>query len=298
LDPTALADAFETHRDLLWGLSYRMTGSPADADDVVQDTFLRAIHRPPVDLESPLRPWLVTVAANLAKDLLRRRRSRPYPGIWLPGPAGLEPAAERAEVPQERFDLLESGSYSFLVALEDLTPQQRAVFLLREVFDHSVQETAAVMGISESNVKVTLLRARKVLKRPGYPTTRKWTLTERALQRFQEALAAQDLEALESLFVPGAKACGDGGGVYLSAEVPLVGAAAIARFFLAMAQQGPALRLGLRELNGLPAQVGAWDVHPSGPRAPRWALLLEVDAAGDITWLRVVFAPRKLHAVS
>ncbi|WP_257306251.1 sigma-70 family RNA polymerase sigma factor [Geothrix campi] len=298
MDSTALAEAFEAHRKLLWGLSYRMTGSPADADDVVQETFLRALKRPPADQESPLRPWLAAIAVNLSKDLLRRRKSRPYPGVWLPGPVEWDTSDYVIEAPQEHFDLLETGSYSFLVALEDLSPQQRAVFLLREVFDHSVDETARLLGISESNVKVTLHRARKVLKRPSYPTSRKRELTGRALRRFQEALATQDLETLESLFTPDAKACGDGGGIYASAEIPILGARAIAQFFLLIAQQDPSMRLQLREINGLPAQVGERDVPETGPRAPRWVLLVEVDAEGRIAWVRSVLAPRKLTRIS
>ncbi len=296
--PSALTQAFENHRKLLWGVSYRMTGSPADADDVVQETFLRAIQRPPADQASTLRPWLVTIAVNLSKDLLRRRRSRSYPGIWLPGPVEWEAAAPVVEAPQERFDLLEAGSYAFLVALEDLSPQQRAVFLLREVFDHSVEETARVLGMSESNVKVTLHRARKALKRPSYPTARRWELTERALRRFQEALAAQDLGALEALFAPDAKACGDGGGVYASVGIPILGGSAIARFFLSIARQGPPMRLALRQVNSLPAQLGEWDVPEAGPRAPRWVMLIDVDDQGRICWIRSVLAPQKLTGIS
>ncbi|HEV3142185.1 MAG TPA: sigma-70 family RNA polymerase sigma factor, partial [Vicinamibacterales bacterium] len=77
---------YAEHRQFLWGVSYRMTGSAADADDVVQDTFVRAMQRPPRRTEDPLRPWLVKVALNLSRDLLRRRRRREYVGPWLPSP--------------------------------------------------------------------------------------------------------------------------------------------------------------------------------------------------------------------
>jgi RNA polymerase sigma-70 factor (ECF subfamily) len=297
MDATVLAEAFESHRSLLWGLSYRMTGCPADAEDVVQETFIRALQRPPRDLDAPLRPWLVTVALNLAKDLLRHRRSQAYPGIWLPGPAALEPGAVAVDPPQERFDLLESGSYAFLIALERFTPQQRAVFLLREVFDHSVEETAKALGITAANVKVTLHRARKALQRPAYPSAQRRELTQSALLRFQEALAHQDLPALEALFAPEAQACGDGGGVYATGKVPIAGGSAIARFFLNLARQGPIPRLALRTLNGLPTQVGEWEVPGEGPIAPRWALNLDVDEAGRILWVRAISAPRKLGAI-
>lgn len=298
MDNATLTEAFESHRSLLWGLSYRMTGCPADAEDVVQETFIRALQRPPKDLGKPLRPWLVTVALNLAKDMLRHRRSQAYPGIWLPGPAELEPEAVAVDPPQEGFDLLESGSYSFLVALEGLTPQQRAVFLLREVFEHSGEETAKVLGISVANVKVTLHRAHKALPRPPYPTARRRELTERALLRFQDALVRQDLQALEALFAPEAKGCGDGGGVYPTGKVPILGGGTLARFFLNLARMGPAPHITLRVLNGLPAQVGVWEVPDTGPLAPRWVLILEVDEIGRIQWVRAISAPRKLQAIA
>lgn len=300
MEATFLAEAFESHRSLLWGLCYRMTGCPADAEDIVQETFIRALQQPPKDTEAPLRPWLVTVALNLARDLLRRRRSHAYPGIWLPGPAELEPEAMAMAMaiapPQEGFDLLETGSYAFLVALEKLTPQQRAVFLLREVFDHSGEDAAKVLGITVVNVKVTLHRARKALQRPAYPTLRHRDLTERALMRFQEALEHQDLQALEALFAPGAMACGDGGGVFASGRLPVIGGAALARFFLRLARQRPSPRLTLRNLNGLPTQVAERDVPETGSLALRWALTLEVDAEGRILWVRTILAPRKLTA--
>ena len=297
MEAAVLAESFEAHRRLLWDLSYRMTGSPADAEDLVQETYLRALERPPKDATAPLKPWLVAVAVNLAKDLLRRRRARAYPGIWLPGPAPLEPEALAMDPPQTGFDLLESGSYAFLVALEKLTPQQRGVFLLREVFDHSVGDTATALGLSEANVKVTLHRAKKALVRPAYPSKAQRELTRHALAAFQEALAAQDLAALEALFAPEVRACGDGGGVYAAAKVPVVGAAAVARFFLGLAKAGSALRCEVRLLNGLPAQVVAWE--PAAPHiAPLGTLHLEVDAAGRILWIRAVTAPRKLAALA
>ncbi|WP_243294698.1 sigma-70 family RNA polymerase sigma factor [Geothrix mesophila] len=296
MEAALLTEAFEAHRRLLWSLSYRMTGCVADAEDVVQETYLRALERPPRDTAAPLKPWLVAVAVNLAKDLLRRRHAQTYPGIWLPGPAPLEVEAPAVAPPQEGFDLLESGSYAFLVALEKLTPQQRAVFLLREVFDHSVEETATALGLSAANVKVALHRAKKALQRPAYPSKARRELTQRALMAFQEALAKQDLAALEALFAPNVKACGDGGGVYAAGKAPIVGAAAVAHFFAGLPKLGAGLRLELRELNGLPTQVGTW-TPANAQVAPRWTLHLDVDEEGRILWLRAVAAPHKLTAL-
>src|SRR5687767_12106876 len=142
---TELSSVFTAHQRDLWALLYRMTGSVADADDLLQETFARAIERPPPRLDLPMKPWLARVALNLARDHLRARRRVQYYGPWLPMP--LETTEETSPPsfdpgPEWRYDLLESVSFAFLLALEALTPSQRAVLLLRDVFDYSVRETA------------------------------------------------------------------------------------------------------------------------------------------------------------
>ena len=129
-------------------MSYRLTGSVEDAEEIVQDTFTRAIERPPPRTDKPWRPWLVRVAVNLSLDALRRRKRRRYPGPWLPVPLSeseaLEPlqrrVAEPAEGPEARYALRESATFAFLAALEALSPRQRAVLLLAEVFEYSARE--------------------------------------------------------------------------------------------------------------------------------------------------------------
>src|SRR5579859_1118474 len=116
----AVGEAFRAEERSLWGLAYRMTGSAADADDVVQETFVRAVERPPARLDEPLRPWLTRVAVNLARDALRRRKRRAYVGPWLPfpleGDAFEELVADPAPSAEARYDLRESASFAFLVA--------------------------------------------------------------------------------------------------------------------------------------------------------------------------------------
>lgn len=132
---------------------------------------MRALEHPPRHTDEPLRPWLVRVAMNLSRDLLCRRR-RNYTGPWLPSPVptddesllSFEPEAPSEDSPAARYDLQESISFAFLLALEALRPTQRAVLLLRDVFDYSTAETAAALDMTEANVKVTLLRARKRMK--------------------------------------------------------------------------------------------------------------------------------------
>jgi len=169
---TLIEHLFKEHERFLWGVCYRMTGNAADADDLVQETFVRAMRHPPARIDDCLRPWLVRIAINLGRDLLRRRKRQAYEGVWLPSPIETgdlaaapvqEPRDERSD-PASRYDMLESVSFAFLLALEALTPTQRAVLLLRDVFDYSTAETAQALDLTEANVKVTLLRARRRMK--------------------------------------------------------------------------------------------------------------------------------------
>jgi RNA polymerase sigma-70 factor (ECF subfamily) len=302
----AIAAAFRDHRRMLWGLVYRMTGSAADADDLVQETFARALERPPARTDIPLRPWLVRVAANLARDRLRRRRRQAYTGPWLPSPIEThEPPA--FEVKDEgidttgRYDLMESISYAFLVALEALKPQQRAVLLLRDVYDYSVRETAEVLGLSEANVKTTLHRARRAMqsydRAPTVPDEALKERTRRALEGLVHALVTQDLPRLEALLLEDVRETSDGGGEFLAALQPILGRAKVARFLTKLTQKhGMATRAELRELNGLPALVA--EFADIGPRYARFFVLrCDVDAEGHIAALHSILATRKLSAV-
>src|SRR5882762_6063550 len=117
---TISAQTFDEHRRFVWGVCYRMTGSAADAEDIVQDTFVRALEKPPANMQAPLRPWLVKVALNLSRDQLRRRRE--YFGPWLPSPVMAEgdgPAVDEPTSPERsplaRYDLIESVTIAFLL---------------------------------------------------------------------------------------------------------------------------------------------------------------------------------------
>jgi RNA polymerase sigma factor (sigma-70 family) len=132
-------ELFRAHRGMVCGLSYRLTGCAADADDIVQETFVRAIHRDSPPNDESWAPWLVRVTTNLAIDVLCRRRRQTYTGSWLPSPIEAEPYDETPMSkapggPETRYQLIESVSFAFLLALEALTPRQRAVLLLRDVF--------------------------------------------------------------------------------------------------------------------------------------------------------------------
>jgi RNA polymerase sigma-70 factor (ECF subfamily) len=291
-----LADAFREHERLLWSMCYRLTGSAADADDLVQETFARALEKPP---RGEMRPWLVTIALNLGRDLLRRRRRQRYVGPWLPSP--VETPAPEAESAPARYGMLESATFAFLLALEALSPPQRAVLILRDVYDYSVEETAQALDLSPGNVKVTHLRARR--KMADYdqarcqPTPELFERQRAALERFLAALATDDVAAAEAALAAPVKAWSDGAGEFYAARVPIFGVAKVVAFFAKLTRsRGVPDRFAVRILNGLPAVVVEWD-HPGPGQALRVVQRCEIDAAGQIVELQSILATRKLTAV-
>ncbi|ATB27294.1 sigma-70 family RNA polymerase sigma factor [Melittangium boletus] len=301
----ALVCAAREHERFLWGLCYRMTGVAADADELVQETFARALEEPPKRPEL-LRPWLTRVAMNLARDWLRRRKREHYVGPWLPSPVetGEEAVASvEAHLPgggttEGRYELLESVTFAFLLALEALTPRQRAVLILRDVFDYSVREVADCLRLSETNVKVTHHRARGAMaaydRERCVPTRDLQERTRRALEGFLGALASGDVEAAEALLAEPVRALSDGGGETFAARVPVVGVKRVALFYRRVyALSGAADALEVRMLNGLPALVARWNAPPPGKPA---SLVLRVDIGEDgrVREVYSVQASRKL----
>jgi RNA polymerase sigma factor (sigma-70 family) len=303
---------YETDRRLLWAMCYRMTGNAADADDLVQETFVKAIERPPRNLDEPLKPWLVSVAINLSRDLLRRRKRRGYVGEWLPtpvptddseSPASYEPPAPYTDSPAARYEMLESISFAFLLALEALTPSQRAVLLLRDVFDYSTSETAAALDITETSAKVLLHRARRRMreydKDRAIPNKARRAATQQALEQFLLCLKTRDAARLERLLSEDAVSISDGGGEIAAALNPVRGRERVVRLITGLAEKaGPMPRVAVRLLNGWPALVV--DVEEKYQRpgiAPRLTIHFEVDSRGLISRLDTVVAPSKLSGL-
>jgi RNA polymerase sigma-70 factor, ECF subfamily len=302
------AREFEAHRRFLWGLCYRMTGSAADADDLVQETFVRALERRPAGGSAGWRPWLAKVASNLAIDSLRRRKRRDYVGPWLPalietGDEASPPAHEIAsdqESTEHRYDLMESVSMAFLLALERLSPRQRAVLLLRDVFDYSVQETGAALDLSEANVKVTHHRARLTMRdyegARTRPTREHQAKTGDKLREFLRHLENQDVAAVEAMLAADVRMLSDGGGEFAAALNPILGRAKVARLFLTLAaKRAPGYTFELHMLNGSPA-VLVQGPAPAG-QAPRFVIQIDVGPDGTIREIHTVLATTKLNAV-
>lgn len=291
---------FREHERFLWGLSYRMTGSTADADDVVQETFARAMETPPARVDEPWRPWLTKVALNLSRDVLRRRARDGYVGPWLPGPAPTARFEAEDETPHSRYDRFESVSFAFLLALEALGSRERAVLLLRDVFGYSVREAADVLDLSEANVKTTHHRARRALEahdRARDSGTRAVGTAGEALQRFLGALAMRDGAALEAALAEGARAIGDGGGEFLAQRRVVERRDRVARLFLGVTRGSTVTRVTELSVNGALGLLV--EREPVAPRvAPRALLLFDVDATGHIATVYNVLTTAKLSAVA
>jgi RNA polymerase sigma-70 factor (ECF subfamily) len=289
----AIEADFRANERLLWGLGYRMTGTATDADELVQETFLRAVEAPPPDDGRPLRPWLVRVCTNLARDRLRRRRRA---AVWLPEPVPTETVAPK-DGPDARYSLRESATFGFLVALEALTPTQRAVLLLRDVFEQSPEEVAEALGSSPGAVRVAHHKARRALA--AYDAARHEPdpgATMEVFAAFFGALAAGDAAVAVQMLAPEVVLRSDGGGVYQAAKVPVFGPEKVVKFLLAVSERPLEWRVEVRDYNGGPALVmeAAFD---RGRLAPRAVVTATLDRQGRIRELHWLLAPDRLARV-
>jgi len=290
--------AFEAHQKYLWGLCYRMTGSGADADELVQDTFVRALEHPPSDTERALRPWLTRVAMNLARDRLRRRKREPYVGTWLPEPIVTDGWDD--ETPDGRYQRLESLTFAFLLALETLNVNQRAVLLLRDVYELSVREVATTLELSESNVKVTHHRARKAIEsyegRPTPPSPGRLAATQRAMAAFLSAATRHDVEGMKAALGEDVVVLTDSAGKYQANRKPVFGRHKVAVFMdRIQPPDGFAYRTQLLEVNGLLALWLDFGRPPKPRRAERSLVRVDVDDSGAIVTIHSVMADAKLE---
>ncbi|MEU2353358.1 RNA polymerase sigma-70 factor [Streptomyces misionensis] len=249
-------DVFEAHRPLLTGVAYRMLGRVADAEDVVQDAWLRWSRADHAEIREP-RAYLVRITTRLAIDRLRLARSRAesYVGPWLPEPC-LTEYGDTAPDAADRAVLADSVSLAVLVVLESLSPLERAVFVLREAFGFPYAEIAALLDRGEPAVRQLAGRARRHVaeRRPRYDVdpARRRELTE----RFLVAASGGDLDGLMSVLAPDVRLVADGGGKVRSALRILHGADKVARFLAAvMPEAVPDLTVRALEVNGGPAAL-------------------------------------------
>ena len=217
--------AFEAHRPLLFSIAYRMLGSASEAEDVLQDAWVRARQDEHADVRSP-RAYLTTIVTRLCIDHLRsaERTRMEYPGPWLPEPL--------AEPNQDSTDLASSLTTAFLVMLERLGPTERAVFLLREVFDVDYDEIARSVGKTEANTRQILTRARGRLREPRPRFTVSRDESEEIVRRFRRACVTGNADDLMAVLHADAAFVADGGGKAAAPTSPLLGAGRIAEFLI------------------------------------------------------------------
>jgi RNA polymerase sigma-70 factor (ECF subfamily) len=281
---------FETHRPRLFGLAYRLLGSASDAEDVVQDAFVRWSEADSVVAPSA---WLTTVVTNLCRNQLasaRARRER-YVGTWLPEPVLTSGGALG---PLETAEQRESVSLALLTLLEQLTPPERAVFVLRESFGHSHGEIAEMLGVSEAGSRQLHRRARQRIGAPQprfRPEPDEW---RRLVERFLVAAGEGDVAGLERLLADDVAYWSDGGGKSPVARRPVFGRWRVARLFGKLIPKyvgDPRFwrqaEVWQAEVNGEPALL-AWT------GGVLFAALVPEMAGGRITALRVMANPEKI----
>jgi RNA polymerase sigma-70 factor (ECF subfamily) len=225
------AEIFEQHRAKLRGVAYRMLGSRSDAEDIVQDAYLRWHRAPMSEIRSP-EAWLVTVVTRLSIDRLRQAKleRESYAGPWLP-----EPLVEKEAPPADTATELASNlSVAFLVVLERLAPEERAAFLLREVFESGYDEIAQILGKSEATCRQLVSRAAKRVReeRPRVQVSEE--ARTKLLNRFVQAILTHDKDAMMQVLAADAAWISDGGGKARAALKPVLGCDAVARFALAV----------------------------------------------------------------
>jgi RNA polymerase sigma-70 factor (TIGR02957 family) len=288
------AEVFEAHRDLMFGVAYRMLGSVADAEDAVQDAWLRWSAEPRGEVANP-RAYLSRIIANTSLNRLRSARARreAYVGPWLPEPLLTEAGPDAAE----RAELAESVSVAMLVVLESLTPDERAVFVLREVFGFSYAEIGATLGRSDAAVRQLAHRAREHVqaRRPRFEVD--WDQQREVTERFLAAAAGGDLGGLMTVLASDVTLLTDGGGKAKAALRPITGAAKVARFVAGIAgrpymgMEIADMSLTAAEINGTPGTL----ITAAG--RPVAALMLVV-SGGRITAIQLLANPDKLTALA
>ncbi|WP_067821125.1 RNA polymerase sigma-70 factor [Actinomadura kijaniata] len=285
---TAARDPFLEHRRLLFATAYRMLGSVADAEDVLQDTWLNWNGADRSDVRNP-RAYLVRTVTNLALNRLTSSRAtrETYVGPWLPEPLLTSPDVA------EDTELADTVSTAMLVVLETLNPMERAVFLLREVFGYTHAEIAETLDRSEASVRQIAHRARSHVqaRRPRYDADR--AQRERVTARFLEACSGGDLNAVMELLAPDVTVWSDGGGKVTAARRPLHGRDHAGRWLLGVLAKPGSAGVVLRgaTINGEPGVLVTMGDTPIG------ALTFTL-ADGVIRDLRLQLNPDKLQGLS
>jgi RNA polymerase sigma-70 factor, ECF subfamily len=282
--------AYEDLRPLLFSIAYRMIGSVSEAEDIVQEAFLR-VHRAGGEQISSPKAYLSAVTTRLAIDHLRSARVRRerYVGEWLPEP--LVTAEDETADPARHAETADSLSMAFLVLLERLSPVERAVFLLREVFGYDYEEIAEVVDRREDNARQIAARARHHVQagRTRFEASRRQR--DELARRFLAAFEEGDTEGLVGMLAEDVVMYGDGGGKAPAVAAPVHGRQGVARFLLGLGRQArhTGTRLRAATINGQP---GALAMDPDGRLVG--AVCLDI-ADGQVQTVRSIVNPDKLR---
>ncbi|WP_194891103.1 RNA polymerase sigma factor SigJ [Catenulispora pinisilvae] len=300
-DDARAAQVFNGHRRLLTSVAYRVLGRWSDAEDVVQDAWLRWSGSDYTSVQDP-KAFLVTVTTRLAIDQLRKAQTRKesYVGPWLPEPVLTRDGADTAPDTADRVVLDDTVSLAMLLVMETLSPLERAVFVLREAFDYSFAEIAAMLDRTEAAVRQLLVRARNHVqdKRPRYPLddVKRQSIAE----RFLSACVGGDIAPLLELLSPEITVISDGGGVVTAATRPVVGLDNVSRFLLGITQKyakyvekGMDIRVEIAPVgvNGDPAVIAFADDKVL------YVYTLDMDEDGRIRTVFAMANPEKLSGV-
>jgi RNA polymerase sigma-70 factor (ECF subfamily) len=287
-------DVFEAHRAMMFGVAYRMLGTIADAEDAVQDAWLRWSAAPRTDVADP-RGYLARTITNTALNRLRsvRARREAYIGPWLPEPMLTDAGPDAAE----RAELAESVSVAMLVVLESLTPEERAVFVLREVFGFGHAEIADALGRSAAAVRQLAHRAREHVqaRRPRFDVD--WHQQREVTERFLAAAAGGDIDGLMAVLAPDVTLLTDGGGKARAVLRPMSGARKVARFVAAVAGR-PYMGIEVSEMAIEAAEINGSPGTLLMARGRAIAALTLTVADGRVTAIQLIANPDKLSAVS
>jgi RNA polymerase sigma-70 factor (ECF subfamily) len=252
-----MEETFETYRPYLFSIAYRMLGSAMDAEDMVQETYIRS-SAPPKEPIRSLKAYLTTILTRLCIDQLNlaRKKRELYVGPWLPEPILTSTASEAAD-PEQRVETEESISLAFLVLLEQLQPFERAVFLLREVFEYEFAEIAAMLGKSEAASRRSFSRAKQHLReqRPRFAVAPQ--VHRQLLNRYFQAVQQGEMAPLMNMLAENVILWTDGGGKARTAALrPVHGRDAVARMSVGSRRFWPEnYQAEIAEVNGQPAMV-------------------------------------------
>jgi len=285
-------ELFQAQRPRLFAVAYRMLGSATDAEDVVQDAWLRYANARPGEVRSP-SAYLTTIVTRLCLDRLKSARAarEEYIGPWLPEPV----VADEAAGPERSVALAESVTLAFMVLLETLSPEERAVFLLREVFEHDYDDIAAMLETTPANCRQLFHRAKSRIaeRRPRFSGAAEEK--RRLIGRFVEALRNGDEHAMTGVLAEDVGFWSDGGGKALSARHPVFGRARVGAMLVGFRRMAPSagvdlatVTLDIADVNGEPAML----LRVAGRLDSVYAFTIADDA---IATIRAVRNPDKLR---